>query len=53
MYAFTHVFVIHVVFTFCCEAFKGALLGIFLPFYTQKTYSIICITVLSVEVQNF
>lgn len=42
MYAFTHVFVIHVVFAFCCEAFKGALLGIFLPFYTQKVYSIIC-----------
>lgn len=41
MYAFTHVFIIDV-FTFCCEAFKGALLGIFLPFYTQKMYSIIC-----------
>ena len=40
MYAFTHVFIIHI-FTFCCEAFKGALLGIFLPFYTQKMYSII------------
>lgn len=42
MYAFTHVFVIHVVFTFCCEAFKGALWGIFLPFYSQKIYSIFC-----------
>lgn len=41
MYAFTHVFIIHLVFAFCYEAFKGILLGILLPFYTQKIYSMI------------